>query len=703
MAEKIEIPGVGNYPLWATEDSLKDLIRLISGSDMVKKGSGGGASGGTGTGAGGIEDVSGASKMLGDAMGEMGTSANGLAKNFGSLYDATGKQKITGFMSAIPLGVVEAMKQGMNLAENASTLEGQLGMVGSGLKSVSGYLGEFGPLVYAAGVALDMYGKLLGQYTAVIGTAIDQGLGASSSLGELASVAGKSGLSLADFYKASAAAGQSMRALGANGDEAAKNFGKLQSVVRNTYGTFGMSNQDMAEASGKFIDLVASSGLKGSDAMSMAAEAQGKSMEEMRKISIATGVSMSKLSKSFAALVGDPLLQTSMKKFGENTADAAVRMARGAASFEAVFGDLGRDLYKQMKQAQAAGLSLINTELGAQMAPFADLRIMQEFLDSAEQGAAAQAHAAAQMQKSIEPNLATLQLLAQQGDKAAEQMLKMYNDSKKFTSMSDEEIAALDKKQRADERLKTLQEKMSAVWEKLYNKLFEFIDIIPNEMFEAISKDFEILGNIMGVLIDVIAIGLSLTIKPLFKAIGWLAGMLYDVLGPPIEFIAEGMASAAEVIKAFTDFDLDEVWKLVVQNIGDIPKKLGDMLEKMGTAMLDFALFLPKKLFEGIKAIGGWVGKLFGIGGSSDASSSGTSNSHPVLASNVDNSGSTAANSVAVSNASRSADQVRAQRDQTDDVRRLVDVNMSTNAKLEQVASNTGQTKDAVERNGSAY
>ena len=43
MAEKIDIPGVGMYPLWATEDSLKDLIKLIAGSDLVKKGAGGGA------------------------------------------------------------------------------------------------------------------------------------------------------------------------------------------------------------------------------------------------------------------------------------------------------------------------------------------------------------------------------------------------------------------------------------------------------------------------------------------------------------------------------------------------------------------------------------------------------------------------------------------------------------------------------------
>jgi hypothetical protein len=252
--------------------------------------------------------------------------------------------------------------------------------------------------------------------------------------------------------------------------------------------------------------------------------------------------------------------------------------------------------------------------------------------------------------------------------------------------------------------MKTLQEKMSAVWEKLYNKLFEFIDIIPVEFFDSVGKDFEILGNILGVLIDVIAVGLSLTIKPLFAALGWLSGMLFDVLGPPIELIAEGFSRAAEVIKAFTDLNFDKVWELVVQNLKDIPKLLGDMLANVGTAIIDFAMYLPKKLFEGIKSIGGWVGKLFGIGGSSsDAASPGTSTSQPVLASNVDNSGSTAANSVAVSNATRSADQVRAQRDQTDDVRRLVDVNMSTNAKLEQVASNTGQTKDAVERNGSAY
>ena len=31
MAQKIDIPGVGAYPLWATEDSLQQLIKAIGG------------------------------------------------------------------------------------------------------------------------------------------------------------------------------------------------------------------------------------------------------------------------------------------------------------------------------------------------------------------------------------------------------------------------------------------------------------------------------------------------------------------------------------------------------------------------------------------------------------------------------------------------------------------------------------------------
>lgn len=46
MAQKIEIPGVGNYPLWATEDSLQEIIKMIAGSDLMKKG--GGSAGGAG-------------------------------------------------------------------------------------------------------------------------------------------------------------------------------------------------------------------------------------------------------------------------------------------------------------------------------------------------------------------------------------------------------------------------------------------------------------------------------------------------------------------------------------------------------------------------------------------------------------------------------------------------------------------------------
>jgi hypothetical protein len=118
---------------------------------------------------------------------------------------------------------------------------------------------------------------------------------------------------------------------------------------------------------------------------------------------------------------------------------------------------------------------------------------------------------------------------------------------------------------------------------------------------------------------------------------------------------------------------------------------------------------LPKKLWEGIKSVGGWVAKLFGVnGGGNDTASADTgagsdAMGNPVLSSQVDSSGSVAQEAVTRSAAAVQADAAAAQQQTSDDMRRLVEVNQQQAAQMERVVNNTGQTKDAVERNGTAY
>lgn len=694
MAQKIEIPGVGSYPLWATEDSLRELIKVIGGSDFGKK------SGGAGAATGG-QDASG---MLSDSLEDLSDETDKLKKNFGSLYDETGKKKLTGGIQTATLALANFSKTGLAQLAGISDLGSMAGQAGKFLQNASAAAGAFAPAVQAAGIAIEMMGHLINSYNKILGDAIDAGLGYSNSLGDAARIAGESGLGLKEFYGALKEAGQGMRALGSDGPEAAKNFAKLQTEVRNTYGTFGMSNEEMAKSSGTFVNLMAAAGLKGVDAANAAAASQGKSMNEMRKISIATGISLSKVMGSFKDLVGDPLISQSLSKFGNNTAEAAVALARGASSFEAVFGKLGKDLYKQMKEAQAAGLSIINTELGATIAPFVDVRVFEQFAKASEEGGAAMVHASQQFAKNIEPNLATLKLQAATGNTAAKQMIEMYEASKKFTSMTDDEIETLERKKRGEEMFNTIQQKMSAALEMVANKFFGLLDLIPVDLVEGLGDTFEFLADALGVVIDVLLIALK-PLKIVFEVLGIaIKGVIaffkpfIEVIKSAVAWVGEGFGSIVDTvtgwISSFGD-GLTSIMSSIGQFIADGTKWLWGLITSPFTMVYDWISGWVKSIGDWFKS--SWLGrKIFGDSGDSSSTT-------PVLASQVDGSGTTARDAQIQTQAGLQADQTKSTQQTSEDMKRLVEVNQAQAEQMERIVSNTGQTKEAVERSSTAY
>lgn len=642
--------------------------------------------------------------MLSDSLEEVDDKTKGLAKNFGSLYDASGKKKLSGAFEMLGFGAVNSVKQLTFLGDHFKDFGNITNFAGGAMMEFAGAAGPLAPIVYAVGAALQLTSELLVKYNKILGTAIDVGLGYSDSLGKAATIAGASGLSLESFYEAVKEAGQGMRALGGNGEEAAQNFAKLQTEVRNTYGTFGMSNADMAKMSATYVNLMGTAGLKGVDAAKAAAESQGKSMNEMRKISIATGISLSKVAGSFKELVTSPIISNSLKAFGNNTADAAMKLARGASSFEAVFGDLGKNLYKQMKEAQAAGLSIINTTLGAEVAPFVDVRLFEQFAKASEEGGSAMVHASQQFTKSIEPNLQTLRLLAATGDQSAKSMLEMYNNATKFTSMSDDEIAALDAKKRAEEKFKTVQEKMNAAFEMMYNKLFGLIDMIPIELVEGIGDGFEYLGDVVGMLIDVL-VAVMKPVSIAFQVLGIGIKALFAVVRPFIDaikeavaWVTEGFGGIVDTVRGWIAY-LGDGFVSIVSSVGqfllDGVKTLWELITAPYIKVYDWFTGFISSIGNWFRS--SWLGKkIFGDSGDSSSTT-------PVLASQADGSGMAARTAQVQAQASLQADQAKAQEQTSDDMRRLVDINAAQVAQMERVASNTGQTKEAVERNGATY
>ena len=181
--------------------------------------------------------------------------------------------------------------------------------------------------------------------------------------------------------------------------------------------------------------------------------------------------------------------------------------------------------------------------------------------------------------------------------------------------------------------------------------------------------------------------------------------ILIAVIKPLIDIIKIGV----DVIKGFFDNIYDTATEFIssfgdgiiniLNTVGgflmDGFKGLWDIIKSPFVAVYDWITGWVKAIGDWFKS--SWLGKkIFGDSGDSSSST-------PVLSSKSDGSGSEAMQASAQASASRQAESTRAQKDTSEDLKRLVDVNVAQAQQMEKVASNTGQTKEAVERNGTTY
>lgn len=704
--QDIPLPDGSTRPQWATEETLLKLLDKFGG------GSGTGVGGATGAGGGTAGGGAGAATNPVEQMEQMGETAKTLKKNFGDMGDPMKRHnsQILNMSTAL----FQASRRAYDFSERAASVNGAISGVATGMTKLGQYLGGgWGLALQVAGAGLEMLANKTKEYLDSMGEMVDAGLAYSGKLGESAAIAANSGLALKSFYGALKETGQAYRALGANGMDAARAFGDLQTQVRDTYGTFGMSADELAKGSADFINLFAATGAKGADAVSGAAKSYGKSLETLRNVSIATGASMNQMKASLGDLLKSPIIINGLRAFGRGTDEAVVAMARGASGFEAVFGKLGKELYQQTAEARAAGLSIINTELGQAIAPFADIQVLDNFrkkledntVSAGEFGASAQA-----MVNSMGPNIPTLTLLAQQGDANAKKLLEMYNNAKKYTEMSTEELEAIKAKGRAEEKLKSISEKMGAMFEKVSNKLFGMIDLIPQEMMDALSSSFETLTDVLGIVIDIVvyslkpvmwalgkAIGLlNVVFQPLNKAIVWVLRSLMDmgmwiedkVLGTLDDFISYVMNFGGMLWEGFKGI-MSTVFEMAMWPFTKLAD-IGALAAKPFTALWDW-----------LKS--SWLGKkLLGNDTGSSASNETTYDAmgNPVMSSQVSNSSA----GVVAANTKRESfsygNMADVQKTQTDLMQEMTAYTRQGVQQQRLIADNTERTGKAVEQAG---
>ena len=308
------------------------------------------------------------------------------------------------------------------------------------------------------------------------------------------------------------------------------------------------------------------------------------------------------------------------------------------------------------------------------------------------------------------PNIPTLQLLAQQGDASAKRLLEMYNNAKKYTEMSTEELEAIKAKGRAEEKLKSISEKMGATFEKLSSKLFGFIDLIPTEMIDALSDSLTFVVDILGSVFD-LAVAV---LKPAM----WVLGKMFGMLSPVVNALRTGIVWVVEkitgVVQWFSDTFIetgDKLWDA----IKGIPGLLMDAMSWVGSTLFDI-ISLPFKalakigelamkpftmLFDWLKS--SWLGrKVLGVsaeetGGATQTDAMG----NPVMGSEV----SDASSSVVAATTKRESysygNMADVQKTQTQLMQDMADATKASVRQQKLIADNTERTGKAVEQAGS--
>ncbi len=702
--QDINLPDGSSRPQWATEETLLKLVERLGGGSASATGASSGKAGG---------GAPGATTNPVDQLEDLGETAKSLKKNFGDM--GTNAIRHSSTMGMFSTAAFEGSKKLFQISKSSAGVAEAMGTMSSGMSAIGSMMGgPWGLALQVGAQGLMMLANKTKEYLDSMEDMVNAGLGYSSKLGESAEIAANSGLALKSFYGALKETGQAYRALGSNGMDAARAFGDLQTQVRDTYGTFGMSAADLAKGSADFINVFAATGAKGADAVSGAAKAYGKSLETLRNVSIATGADMNAMKKSLGDLLKSPVIINGLKQFGRSTEEAVVALARGASGFEAVFGQLGKELFNQVAEAQSAGLSIINTKLGQEIAPFADIQVLDNFqkklkdntVSAGEFGASAQA-----MVNSMGPNIPTLQLLAQQGDASAKRLLEMYNNAKKYTEMSTEELEAIKAKGRAEEKLKSISEKMGATFEKLSSKLFGFIDLIPTEMIDGLADALDFAVSMLGGFVDFI----MAVLKPAM----WLVGKAFAMLNPVIHALRTAVVWTFEKLTSVMTFFSetlisigDTIWDTVsniVDVVVDVFKAIGNAVWEVITAPFKLLMTIGElatkpftMLYDWLKS--SWLGrKVLGVS-SEDTQSAGAGQTdamgNPIMGSEV----SDASSSVVAATARRESysygNMADVQKEQIQLMQEMADATKSSVRQQKLIADNTERTGKAVEQAG---
>ncbi len=506
MAVMVDIPGIGSVEAKnaASEQTLKELLKIMKKWDRKMAGGGGGG-GGPGSGGGG--------KGPYDDKGPVGRSMNqfGLALNRAASFTVKFADGITNSLSALAnMG---------DSVESAAAIFSKIPIMGTVFAAVAGAVEKT---------------------TKAYQTAAQSGATFGGSVGRFAEAASSAGMTMSQFGQLIAQNGEALRLLGGNTESGGKRFADISKILRTTSRdlyNMGYSTEEVNQGLANYTKLTVQGGRNTNMTNAQLVDGTRKYLKEMDLLAKVTGETRKQQEEAQAKLAADAQYQAAMAGMSKEVAD----------SFRNTVTGLPGPLRDVAKDIMATGSATTEES--------------QRFMSMMPQSAAMMAEFAQKTQRGEEISLAERnklnEMLRVEGQQAALQYKDIGRYSADFAKQTNMFNAAagigkdalVDGAAAQEEAAKTTDGQAAAL-----EGIKQQLAAISNEFLMMLSSSgvigtmMSMLGALVNFIRDFVVPAFQNYLVP---AVTWMAETIINYVIPTIRWLIEGLIHLGKVVYDF--------------------------------------------------------------------------------------------------------------------------------------------------------
>lgn len=509
MAVMVDIPGVGSVEAKnaASEQTLKELLKIMKKWDRKMAGGGGGG-GGPGSGGGG-----GGGKGPYDDKGPVGRSMNqfGLALNRAASFTVKFADGITNSLNALAnMG---------DSVESAAAIFSKIPIMGTVFAAVAGAVEKT---------------------TKAYQTAAQSGATFGGSVGRFAEAASNAGMTMSQFGQLIAQNGEALRLLGGNTESGGKRFADISKILRTTSRdlyNMGYSTEEVNQGLANYTKLTVQGGRNTNMTNAQLVDGTRKYLKEMDLLAKVTGETRKQQEEAQAKLAADAQYQAAMAGMSKEVAD----------SFRNTVTGLPGPLRDVAKDIMATGSATTEES--------------QRFMAMMPQSAAMMQDFAAKTQRGEEISLAERNklnnMLRVEGQQAALQYKDIGRYSAEFAKQTNQFTAAagigtdtlVDGAAAQEEAAKTTDGQAAAL-----EGIKQQLAAISNEFLMMLSSSgvigtmMSMLGALVNFIRDFVVPAFQNYLVP---AVTWMAETIINYVIPTLRWLIEGLIQLGKVVYDF--------------------------------------------------------------------------------------------------------------------------------------------------------